>query len=210
MSEVTLEHFWSSTIGAIAKALAGAQSQMTGAKRTAQNPHLKSRYATLEDALDAVALPLNTHGIAYVQLPFAAGPGFVGVSTMLVHESGEHIGSKVTMPVAKQDAQGHGSAYTYLRRYSLMMVCGIAPTDDDGEEAVKPAAPVAVKAAPTKKVESDATEASIREAINAAKNPQELAAAAARVTKESVSSAARDRLRADYAAAVQKLSGAAA
>src|SRR5690606_4965418 len=40
-------------------------------------------------------------------------------------------------PVSKRDAQGFGSAITYARRYALMAIAGIAPVDDDGNEAVK-------------------------------------------------------------------------
>ncbi len=128
----------SPTLGALAKALAKAQSQMVGAKKTAQNPHLKNRYAQLEDVIDACGPQLNDNGIAYSQLPFSAGKDFVGVITLFAHESGEYLASKATMPVAKADAQGHGSGYTYLRRYALMGMAGIAPTDDDGNEASRP------------------------------------------------------------------------
>ena len=44
---------------------------------------------------------------------------------------------KLHVPAVKQDAQGYGSALTYARRYSLMAACGIAPEDDDGNNAVK-------------------------------------------------------------------------
>jgi hypothetical protein len=43
----------------------------------------------------------------------------------------------LTVPAAKQDPQGYGSALTYARRYSLMAACGIAPEDDDGNAASK-------------------------------------------------------------------------
>jgi hypothetical protein len=36
----------------------------------------------------------------------------------------------------KYDAQGVGSVITYLRRYSLAAMAGVAPDDDDGEAAV--------------------------------------------------------------------------
>jgi hypothetical protein len=39
------------------------------------------------------------------------------------------------VPASKQDPQGYGSALTYARRYSLMAACGIAPEDDDGNQA---------------------------------------------------------------------------
>jgi hypothetical protein len=55
------------------------------------------------------------------------------VETVFVHESGETLDcGKLYVPAVKHDAQGHGSALTYARRYSLMAACGIAPEDDDG------------------------------------------------------------------------------
>ena len=44
------------------------------------------------------------------------------------------------MPVAKLDPQGIGSIRTYMRRYSLMAICGIAGADDDDAEAATPRA----------------------------------------------------------------------
>lgn len=41
-------------------------------------------------------------------------------------------------PVQKADPQGVGSALTYLRRYSLAAVCGLAQEDDDGHAGSKP------------------------------------------------------------------------
>jgi regulator of sirC expression with transglutaminase-like and TPR domain len=36
------------------------------------------------------------------------------------------------MPLAKQDAQGFGSAMTYARRYALAAITGLYQDDDDG------------------------------------------------------------------------------
>ena len=58
------------------------------------------------------------------------------VETLISHSSGEWINSICHAPVSKQDAQGVGSAITYLRRYSLAAMCGIAQEDDDANSAV--------------------------------------------------------------------------
>jgi hypothetical protein len=63
---------------------------------------------------------------------------------VFVHESGEQLSAGIlSVPAAKQDPQGYGSALTYARRYSLMAACGIAPEDDDGNAASKPRKPAA-------------------------------------------------------------------
>lgn len=126
----------SNTIGALAKALAAAQGMMKHAVKDSANPHFRSKYADLASCLEAVREPLSKNGIAIVQLPSRSADGLVELTTMLVHESGEWIGSTAATRVAKDDAQGMGSAVTYLRRYSLMSVTGLGADDDDGEAAV--------------------------------------------------------------------------
>jgi hypothetical protein len=61
------------------------------------------------------------------------------VSTVFLHESGEHMETgSIFVPAAQNSPQAFGSALTYARRYSLMTACGIAPEDDDGNAASKP------------------------------------------------------------------------
>ena len=60
------------------------------------------------------------------------------VETIFIHESGERLEcGMLHFPAVKSDPQGYASALTYARRYSLMAACGIAPEDDDGNQASK-------------------------------------------------------------------------
>jgi hypothetical protein len=59
----------------------------------------------------------------------------VGVTTVIAHKTGGMISSTASCVPAKLDAQGIGSATTYLRRYSVAAMCGIAQEDDDGQSA---------------------------------------------------------------------------
>lgn len=126
----------SNEIGALALALSKAQGMMGHAIKDSNNPHFKSRYANLTSCLEAVREPLSKNGIAIVQLPSRSTDGLVELTTMLIHESGQWIGSTASTRVAKDDAQGMGSALSYLRRYSLMSVTGLGTDDDDGEAAM--------------------------------------------------------------------------
>jgi hypothetical protein len=55
---------------------------------------------------------------------------------VLSHESGEWIQSSLSLPLAKHDPQGVGSAITYGRRYGLSAIVGIvADVDDDANAA---------------------------------------------------------------------------
>jgi hypothetical protein len=131
----------SATVGELAKALAAAQAELEPAKRDATNPHFRSKYADLSACWDAVRAPLARHGLAVSQLPSLDGD-VVRLTTMLLHTSGEFIGSDAAVRIAKHDAPSVGSALTYLRRYSLSAIVGLSTEDDDGAHAmVAPQAP---------------------------------------------------------------------
>lgn len=125
----------------IAAALVKAQRAFGPALKTSANPHFKSRYADLAACVEAVIEGLNGAGIALIQQTHECDNG-VTVETVFIHESGEtYSAGRLHVPASKQDAQGYGSALTYARRYSLMAACGIAPEDDDGNAASRPAPP---------------------------------------------------------------------
>lgn len=121
-------------IGELAKALAAAQGEYGAAIRDSVNPHFKSSYADLASVTNACRPALTKHGIAVVQR-LSSKQASVTVSTMLVHSSGQWISDELTVPVSKADAQGFVAACTYARRASLSAMTGIAPEDDDGNEA---------------------------------------------------------------------------
>ncbi len=123
----------STTIGAIAAALAKAQAAFKPAVKDASNPFFKSKYCDLAGALDAVRDALSANGLALVQST-DAGDKLV-LHTTLLHSSGEWISGTYPITAVKTDPQGIGSAVTYARRYSLMALLGIAAEDDDGEAA---------------------------------------------------------------------------
>jgi hypothetical protein len=123
----------------IAAAMVKAQKQFGPALKTHTNPAFRSKYADLSACIEAVIDALNNNGIFLMQSSHECERG-VSVETVFVHESGETISAgKLSVPAAKQDPQGYGSALTYARRYSLMAACGIAPEDDDGNAAQRKA-----------------------------------------------------------------------
>ena len=130
----------------ISAAFVKAKRSFGPALKDKNNPHFKSKYADLGACLEAVEGALLDNGIALLQETFEDSTG-VTVETVLLHESGEERRcGKLHVPASKQDPQGYGSALTYARRYSLMTACGIAPEDDDGNAASKPAAKQEVRA----------------------------------------------------------------
>ncbi len=140
----------------IATAFVKAQKEFGPALKTNSNAHFKSKYADLSACVEAVIDALNNNGIAMIQKTHQDPTG-VTVETVFMHESGEILESgPLHVPAAKNDPQGFGSAMTYARRYSLMAACGIAPEDDDGNAASRPAQRQAVEyeKAPIKKLSS--------------------------------------------------------
>lgn len=130
----------SDSVASLAGALAAAQSEMENATKNAQNPHFRNRYADLAEVLNTVRPVLAKHGIAVLQSP-SYSDGIATVETLLMHSSGEWVRGAASAPVVKTDPQGVGSATTYLRRYALAALCGIAQEDDDGEASVRKAEP---------------------------------------------------------------------
>jgi len=112
-------------------AIAKAQAEVENAAKGSKNPHFKSTYADLAEILNTVRPVFSTHGVGLVQAPSFDG-ALASVTTMLTHASGGVITSVASCAVGKGDAQSVGAATTYLRRYSLAAMCGIAQEDDDG------------------------------------------------------------------------------
>jgi hypothetical protein len=89
--------------------------------------------------VEAVLDALNNNGIFLLQKNYENSNGIM-VETIFVHESGEMLEcGRLYFPASKNDPQGFMSALTYGRRASLMAACGIAPEDDDGNAATRPA-----------------------------------------------------------------------
>ena len=124
----------SDTIAKLAEALAAAQGEIENATKRSSNPHFKSKYADLAEVINTARPVLSKYGLSVTQWPSYAD-GLVSVETLLTHKTGEWISNTASAPADKLTAQGVGSAITYLRRYSLAALAGIAQEDDDGNAA---------------------------------------------------------------------------
>lgn len=125
----------SEAINELANALCNAQSQMGGAVKDSANPFFKSSYADLTAVIKAIKQPFADNGLSYTQFPVSNENG-VGVSTRLMHVSGQWLEMEYTLPTVKKDPQASGSAITYARRYALQSIAGIPTADDDAESAM--------------------------------------------------------------------------
>lgn len=129
----------SETIGKLSVALVKAQAEMPTVLFDAKNPFLKYKYATL-GAVVSISKPiLAKYGLAITQFPISQ-EGRIGVTSILVHESGEYIENTVSLVPENSKgttlAQQAGIVITYLRRYSWAAILGMyADEDGDGQNA---------------------------------------------------------------------------
>ncbi|MDW3933050.1 ERF family protein [Staphylococcus saprophyticus] len=127
----------SESITKINKALVEFHKQVKQPMKDAKNPFFKSKYVPLENVVEAIDEVAPSLGLSFTQWASNDANGRVGVSTMLLHESGEYIEyDPVYMKADKETAQGAGALISYLKRYSLSAVFGItSDQDDDGNHA---------------------------------------------------------------------------
>ena len=134
--EVKMEQ--SESIANLTLALSIVQGKLTYAKKDSANPFFKSKYADLESVWDACRSLLADNGLAVMQFPGEYIDGVMSLTTIISHKSGEWMGQEMSVPLSKPDAQGAGSALSYMRRYALAAVVGVVSAnqeDDDGNAA---------------------------------------------------------------------------
>lgn len=117
----------SQSISELVKALILFHSKVENLKKDAVNPFFKSSYCTLDNIINTIEAPLNAAGLTFAQFP----TGSNGLTTILMHESGEWIESEYFMKPVKDDPQGSGSVITYQRRYALAAILGLSVDSDD-------------------------------------------------------------------------------
>jgi hypothetical protein len=125
----------SEQINEIAAALAKAQVEMHNPAFDSQNPHFRSKFASLASVRNAVVPVLAKHGVFLTQ-ELTRTEGGMATTTVLMHSSGQWIEyDPLVMPMMKDDAQGAGSATTYGKRYSMQGVAAVVGDEDDDAEA---------------------------------------------------------------------------
>ena len=131
----------SEKIDQLGVALAKAQGEMPTVPMNAVNPFLKNKYADLAEMIKVASPILARNGLSISQQPVTKD-GQIGVTTTLVHASGQWIEDTITLPLGdekgKSLAQVAGSIITYLRRYSYGAIVGLATDEDtDGNQVNK-------------------------------------------------------------------------
>lgn len=137
--------YHSENLNEIFTALSKAQSIMGGAFKDSNNPFYNSKYADLSAVWNACREPLSRNGLTVLQTTQFNDQGVLCLVTILGHSSGQWIKSELPIKVSENATeinkygkevkvnalQKLGSCLTYLRRYSLSAVTGVAPDEDD-------------------------------------------------------------------------------
>lgn len=99
------------------------------------NPHFKSKFASLSAHLSYLKPIFSKHGLVVIQLPTSEyHDNGIGIKTIIAHKNGTSIESSCIVPVGEQaTGQQAGAILTYLRRYCLASIGGLATADDDAE-----------------------------------------------------------------------------
>lgn len=118
----------SASVAKITKAIMEVQQGVEPVARTmtGQIGNRTYKYADLNSVWSAVRPLLRDAGLVVVQMPSGDG-----LTTLIMHESGEFIEETMRMAHPGNDPQAQGSAITYARRYALSAAFGIIAEDDD-------------------------------------------------------------------------------
>ena len=131
------------SIAEVATALAKAQANFGPIPRsrrvtvrTKDSGSYTFNYAPLDEVLAAVRKPLADNGLSITQILTGGNNGGMRLRTVLLHSSGQFIASEVPLVSVGNTPQALGSAITYMRRYVITALLGVASEeDDDGNHA---------------------------------------------------------------------------
>ena len=121
------------------EALAAAQGEMKnppknatatirGTSKRGTPVEYELKYSSLDVILSTLRPVLSKHGLCITQPPDETEKG-TAIRTILGHSSGQWMQSLVLIG-AQENMKGYGAALTYLKRYSLCAICGIAGEDE--------------------------------------------------------------------------------
>lgn len=130
----------SASIAALAKALSLFQAEIEDIKKDKKG--FNYSYGDLGQVLQLARPLLCKYGLAVTVFPISRGDK-VGVKSKLLHESGEWMSESILVTLERPPVNKHGketttmiqvagSVITYLRRYAIASILGMAQTDDDG------------------------------------------------------------------------------
>jgi hypothetical protein len=135
----------SESIDKLYPAFIAFQAEVPSVLKDGNNPHFKSKYATLPAITESVRPYLAKHGLGFTQ-SLAYRDGVQLIFTRVMHTSGQWMEDEgYILNPTKNDPQGMASAVTYARRNTLGATCGIVTEDDDDGNAASAPRPQPAK-----------------------------------------------------------------
>lgn len=121
----------SEKVGLIFEAQINMQATLTDVGKDKEGYGYK--YASFDSIVQHLRPLLAAQGLGFIQTSTSDGD-YIGVTTRLIHKSGEWVEDTFTMPLVTlakmNNYQVAGSAITYLKRYGLSAIVGIAVDED--------------------------------------------------------------------------------
>ena len=115
-----------------------AQAQIETVRKNGENPHFRSKYATLDEIWETVRGAVNAAGLVVFCTIETRGDKKELTTHVAEIKSGEEISCSFPIVAQATGPQAIGSAMTYARRYTLTALLEIVTgdgADDDGEAA---------------------------------------------------------------------------
>jgi len=138
-------------------ALAKAQGQIGDIERdrtvkvqSRSGPGYEFKYATLSAIIKGIKKPLSDNGISYTQVISWNDADRLYYLTTSLHYENEFISSSCPLILTDGTNQQFGSAATYMKRYTLSALVGVAADEDDDANAADGNEVKEMKAAPVR------------------------------------------------------------
>lgn len=120
----------------ITAALLAVQKELKPVKKSKENTHFNSSYATIQDVFESILPLLHKNGLLLTQTTVFQGEKFA-LKTEIIHVETEQKfeGYYWLNPKDPGNPQHLGSALTYAKRYALCSMVGLVVDEDDDGNA---------------------------------------------------------------------------
>lgn len=130
--------------------MCAAQAEMPTVFKDADNPHTRSKFARLENLIQAIKPVYTRHGfsLTFGTEPCAI-PEHIRIVCKIMHRDGHYETEAIDIPLDGAGAKGGkssmnatqatGSTYTYGQRYLTRMIFNLAIADEDNDGNWRPA-----------------------------------------------------------------------
>jgi hypothetical protein len=121
------------------------EAEVRGQTRDGKAYNYKFKYSDLAECFSTIRPIAGKHGIGFTQVIARDGPTLILVTRIFYEE--QFIESEVPLVMGIADVQKWGASISFIKRYTLLAMLGIAGEDDPDGDAVDASADDKMKAA---------------------------------------------------------------